>query len=513
MHFTPWPRWLRMVSTATVVFPVLRSPMISSRWPRPIGVIASMALIPVCSGSCTGRRATMPGAWISRRRYVSVLTGPLPSIGCPRALTTRPSMTSPTGTERMRPVSWTVWPSSTSSASPSTTAPIESSSRFSASPSVPPSNSSSSLTAVSGSPDTRAIPSPTSRTRPTRAFSRVVLKPPTCLRSASAIWSALMDNSAITCVPSVDPAGGGRSRRSRCRRCGPRPRRARSGRRPPSPRPACRLRRSAPAPNAHEVARRAARRRAPRRPRAGAPRPTALGSGRRLRAARSRDPSPPSRLPAPVSAASVPDLTDVALDERELGVAIEIALHDLLGEFDRQVRDPALKVGLRAVGREPDVLLRARPRLGRICLRLGLDLALHLVGGLTRLLDDPRRLVAGFGHLTPVVRELPFGLGARLLGPLEVLPNAVLPLLHHVPDRREPVLPEDDQQDRESRAPPDDLVDPGDERVRRLLAVVDLVALFEELDALLLGLAVRLGVGDTGRRDDAHEGNQTGRDE
>ncbi len=44
-------RWLRMVSTQTAVLPVLRSPMINCRWPRPIGVIASMALIPVCSGS------------------------------------------------------------------------------------------------------------------------------------------------------------------------------------------------------------------------------------------------------------------------------------------------------------------------------------------------------------------------------------------------------------------------------------------------------------------------------
>ena len=41
---------------ATVVLPVLRSPMISSRWPRPIGVMASMALMPVCSGSFTGWR-------------------------------------------------------------------------------------------------------------------------------------------------------------------------------------------------------------------------------------------------------------------------------------------------------------------------------------------------------------------------------------------------------------------------------------------------------------------------
>src|SRR4030065_692866 len=51
MHFTPRPRWLMIASTATVVLPVLRSPMISSRWPRPIGVMASIALMPVCSGS------------------------------------------------------------------------------------------------------------------------------------------------------------------------------------------------------------------------------------------------------------------------------------------------------------------------------------------------------------------------------------------------------------------------------------------------------------------------------
>ena len=36
--------------------------MISSRWPRPIGTIASIALRPVCSGSFTGWRSTTPGA-------------------------------------------------------------------------------------------------------------------------------------------------------------------------------------------------------------------------------------------------------------------------------------------------------------------------------------------------------------------------------------------------------------------------------------------------------------------
>ena len=54
-----------IVSIAMAVLPVPRSPMISSRWPRPIGIIASMALMPVCSGSFTGCRTMMPGATIS----------------------------------------------------------------------------------------------------------------------------------------------------------------------------------------------------------------------------------------------------------------------------------------------------------------------------------------------------------------------------------------------------------------------------------------------------------------
>ena len=92
--------------------------------------------------------------------------GPLPSIGWPSAFTTRPTSASPTGTERMRPVALTAWPSSTWSLLPRTTAPMVSSSRFSARPSRPPSNSSSSFTAASGRPATRATPSPTSSTRP-----------------------------------------------------------------------------------------------------------------------------------------------------------------------------------------------------------------------------------------------------------------------------------------------------------------------------------------------------------
>jgi hypothetical protein len=40
-----------------------------SRWPRPIGIIVSIALMPVCSGSFTGWRDTMPGALSSMRRF------------------------------------------------------------------------------------------------------------------------------------------------------------------------------------------------------------------------------------------------------------------------------------------------------------------------------------------------------------------------------------------------------------------------------------------------------------
>ena len=42
--------------------------MISSRWPRPTGVMASIDLMPVWRGSFTGWRSTTPGACTSRRR-------------------------------------------------------------------------------------------------------------------------------------------------------------------------------------------------------------------------------------------------------------------------------------------------------------------------------------------------------------------------------------------------------------------------------------------------------------
>ncbi|HVG81681.1 MAG TPA: HAS-barrel domain-containing protein, partial [Methylomirabilota bacterium] len=46
----------------------------------PIGTRLSMALRPVCTGSCTERRGMIPGALTSTRRRSSAGIGPLPSI-------------------------------------------------------------------------------------------------------------------------------------------------------------------------------------------------------------------------------------------------------------------------------------------------------------------------------------------------------------------------------------------------------------------------------------------------
>ncbi len=78
---TPVSLLLMIVSIAIAVLPVWRSPMISSRWPRPIGIIESIALRPVCSGSVTGWRWTTPGALNSAGRVSLVSMSPLPSSG------------------------------------------------------------------------------------------------------------------------------------------------------------------------------------------------------------------------------------------------------------------------------------------------------------------------------------------------------------------------------------------------------------------------------------------------
>src|SRR6059058_1955896 len=171
MHFTSWSCWLRIVSIAIAVLPVERSPMISSRCPRPTFVIESIALIPVCSGSFTGWRCTTPGALNSSGRRSSVSMAPWPSSGLPSGSTTRPSRAGPTGTEATLPVRRTGSPSLILSHSPKSATPTLSSSRLNAMPTTPWSSSSSSSATQFSRPWTRAMPSPTWRTAPTSARS------------------------------------------------------------------------------------------------------------------------------------------------------------------------------------------------------------------------------------------------------------------------------------------------------------------------------------------------------
>src|SRR4026209_3013163 len=77
MQTRPLPFWLMIVSVAAAVLPVWRSPMISSRWPRPIGMSASIALSPVAIGSCTDLRGGVAGAPTSALAALRRLDRPL----------------------------------------------------------------------------------------------------------------------------------------------------------------------------------------------------------------------------------------------------------------------------------------------------------------------------------------------------------------------------------------------------------------------------------------------------
>ena len=157
-----------MVSMAMAVLPVCRSPMISSRWPRPTGVIASIALMPVWSGWLTLARWTTEGA-----------PAPAPAGRCPRCLPCRPAALRarpPPGPGRRRRPGPKESRRSGGPAglrpktlvkSPRMTTPISRTSRLSARPRIPPGNSSSSLAIAEGRPSTCAMPSPASATTPT----------------------------------------------------------------------------------------------------------------------------------------------------------------------------------------------------------------------------------------------------------------------------------------------------------------------------------------------------------
>src|SRR4051812_31294190 len=184
-----------IVSIAIAVLPVWRSPMISSRWPRPIGIIESIALRPVCIGSFTGWRWTTPGALNSAGRTSVVFTSPLPSSGRPSGSTMRPRSSSPTGMSSSWLVRLTVSPSTIFSQSPKSTAPTLSDSRFRASPVTSCGSSSISNAMQFSRPWMRAMPSATDSTVPTSVSSAPPASRPSmrCLRM-------LVISSGLICI-------------------------------------------------------------------------------------------------------------------------------------------------------------------------------------------------------------------------------------------------------------------------------------------------------------------------
>uniref|UniRef100_A0A6B0UWL4 Uncharacterized protein n=1 Tax=Ixodes ricinus TaxID=34613 RepID=A0A6B0UWL4_IXORI len=133
--------WLIIPSIAMAVLPVCLSPIISSRWPRPIGTRLSTALIPVSIGSFTEILGIMPGAFTPTRARDLHPRGPLPSMGLPRASTTRPRSSGPTGTSTIAPVRFTMSPSLMCLSLPNTTIPTLSGSKLRAIPLSPQENS------------------------------------------------------------------------------------------------------------------------------------------------------------------------------------------------------------------------------------------------------------------------------------------------------------------------------------------------------------------------------------
>src|SRR5579883_1915139 len=157
-----------IASVASAVFPVARSPRMSSRCPRPIGSMASSAVSPVWRLSATGRRSTTIGA----SPFASI--GGPPSSGRPSGSTILPSKLSPIGTWTTAPVPSALVPDARSFPGSRRMQPISSRSRSTASARVPSSKTTISSRRALGSPATQTTPSPTR-----------VMRPPSSMRGSS----------------------------------------------------------------------------------------------------------------------------------------------------------------------------------------------------------------------------------------------------------------------------------------------------------------------------------------
>ena len=168
-----------IASTAIAVLPVWRSPMISSRWPRPIGIIESTALSPVSIGSLTGWRWTTPGALNSDGR-VSVRADLALAVERIAERVDDPSeqLVADRECRAGRLVRLTVSPSTIFSHSPNSTAPTLSDSRFRASAVTSCGSSSISNDMQFSRPWIRQIPSATDSTVPTSVRSALEVSRP-----------------------------------------------------------------------------------------------------------------------------------------------------------------------------------------------------------------------------------------------------------------------------------------------------------------------------------------------
>src|SRR5207245_5087429 len=180
------------------------------------------------------------------------------------------------------------------------------------------------------------------------------------------------------------------------------------------------------------------------------------------------------------------DLVDELVDQREVGLAIEVALDHLLGQLERELAHARAQVG----GGTGDLglYLLPCPLLARRHLRLGLpaQVLAELVGRLPRLLDDASRLGSGIGQLRLVLGEDRLRLGLRPLGLVEARADALSPGVHAVADGREREAPKQEEEHDEGEGTPDELVRRGQDRVGRLLARRHILTALEELDALLV---------------------------
>ena len=151
---------------ASVLLPVPLSPMISCRWPLPMGMSVSTILLPVYIGCATKSRAIIGGERTSSKRRTPRASGPPSSSGSPSGSITLPSKASPTPMLRRLPVKKADVPAVSRSVWRNKIVPIRLHARWNISALLPSSSCTISSMRAEGSPLIQAMPSPTDTTVP-----------------------------------------------------------------------------------------------------------------------------------------------------------------------------------------------------------------------------------------------------------------------------------------------------------------------------------------------------------